>query len=97
MQQLPGPQYRIQFGIKGWLAIAFGLVAFIAVATALTVGFFFIALPMIILAPLVYWFMPKRKIGAVINPGVTGVVYDANDSAPGPIIDGTFSESDPKR
>lgn len=94
MQQLPGSQYRIQFGAKGWLAIALGLIAFIAVAIALAIGFFFIALPLIVLAPLLYWFMPKRKIGSVINPGATGVVYDATDSARGTIIDGEFKVID---
>ena len=91
-QQLPGSQYRVQFGIKGWALVAVGVTAFIAVATALAIGFFFIALPMIILSPLLYWFMPKRKINVVINPGATGVVYDADDSTPGTIIDGTYRE-----
>ena len=90
MQQLPGSQYRIKFGLKAWALIAVGLTAFIAVAIGLAIGFFFIALPMIIVAPFIYWFMPKRKIHFVESPGTTGVVYDANDSSPGTIIDGEF-------
>jgi hypothetical protein len=96
-QQLPGSQYRIQFGVKGWAAVAVGLTAFIAVAAALAIGFVFIALPVIALAPLIYWFMPKRKISAMINPGATAVKNDANGSPPGTIIDATFREIDPKQ
>ena len=51
MPQLSGSPYRIQFGIKGWAALVGGLAIFIAVATALVIGFFFVVLPMIVLPP----------------------------------------------
>ena len=94
MQQLPGSQCRIQLGIKGWAAIAIGLTAFIAVATVLAIGFFFVVLPMVILAPLIYWLMPKQRVFFVGSPGASKPMNDANDSTPGPIIDGTYREID---
>jgi hypothetical protein len=89
MQQLPSSQYRMQFGIKGWAAIAIGLTAFIAVATLLAIGFLFVALPMIVLAPLIYWFMPKRI-------SVSGQPTNMEARGNSQIIDGTFHEVDPK-
>jgi hypothetical protein len=97
MQQLPGSQYRIQFGLKGWAAIVIGLTAFIAVAAALAIGFLFIALPMIVLAPVLYWFMPKRKVFFVGTPGTIKQTNDASGSPPGTVIDGTFREIDSKQ
>lgn len=64
MQQLPGSQYRLQFGLKRWVTIAVGLAIFIAVAIFLSIGFFFVVLPMILLAPIIYYFTPK-KVGTL--------------------------------
>jgi hypothetical protein len=94
MQQLPGSQYRIQFGVKGWAAIAVGLIAFIAVAAALAIGFVLVALPMIVLAPAIYWFMPKRKVFFVENPDAKKPTSGPNGSPPGTIIDGTCREAE---
>jgi hypothetical protein len=38
------------------------LIAFVAVASLLAIGFLFSVLPMIALAPLIYYFMPKTTI-----------------------------------
>ena len=90
MQQLPGSQYRVQFGIGGWAKIVAGLAIFVALIAFLAVGFLFVVLPMIVLAPIIYWFMPKRKVFFVGSPWATGPTNDAKQSAPGDIIDGEF-------
>ena len=60
MQQLPGFQYRLQIGLKGWASIVVGLAVFIAITSFLAVGFLFVVLPMIVLSPVIYYFRPKK-------------------------------------
>ena len=93
MLQLPGSQYRLQFGLKGWASIIVGLVIFIAVATFLAIGFLFVVLPMIVLAPVIYYFMP-RKSGHVMR---APEMRETSEVKGGAVIDGEYRviEADP--
>jgi hypothetical protein len=51
---------RIQFGFRGWAAIAFAL-AILAAAALLAVSVFVLLLPALLIAPILYWLMPKPK------------------------------------
>jgi hypothetical protein len=64
MQRLPNSQVRFQFGARGWAAIALGL-AMLAALSLLAIGFFFLILPVVLLAPILFWFLPKPKIHKV--------------------------------
>ena len=99
MQQIPGSQYRLQFGVKGWAAIVLGIA--ILVATLIAVAFLAIsllvfALPVMLVAPVLFYFMPKRKVFFVGTPGATGMTNTTNESTPGTIIDGSFRVIDAK-
>jgi O-antigen/teichoic acid export membrane protein len=90
MQQLPGSQYRLQFGLTGWASIIVGLAIFIVVATFLAIGFFFVVLPMIVLAPVIYYFMP-RKGGHVVRTAETiGTMRTTGEEKVGAVIDGEY-------
>ena len=82
MPQLPNSPIRIQFGLRGWAAIAVGLAILGAVAFV-AVGLFIFFLPLLLLAPVLYWLLPKPKIYRVGNPAAKR----ANDAT---IIDGEF-------
>jgi hypothetical protein len=58
---------HIRFDLRGWAAIATGLALLVAV-TFLAIGLFIFFLPVLILAPVLYWLMPKPKIYRVSNP-----------------------------
>ena len=82
---------RIQLGLRGWAAIAAVLAILIAVTIAiafLAIGFFVFVLPVLLLAPLFYYFMPKPK-----------PVHRVSDTAEQELnrpttIDGTFRVTD---
>ena len=90
MQRLP----QFQFGVRGWAAVAAGL-AILAVIAFLAIGFLIFILPVVLLASLVFWFLPKPKIyrvpaqkppatdGAVIE-GDFKVIRDTSDRNSGP-------------
>jgi hypothetical protein len=101
MQQIPGSQYRLQFGLKGWGAIVAGLAILIAVTVFLAIGFFFVVLPMIVLAPVIYYFMPK-KIGRVVrSPETIGSMWTTGEVKRRTVIDGEYrvieADSDKER
>lgn len=74
---------HIRFDLRGWAAIATGLALLVAVAF-LAIGLFIFFLPILILAPVLYWLMPKPKFYRVGNPA-------SKNSAKGTtIIDGEF-------
>jgi hypothetical protein len=88
MQQLPGSQYRLQFGLRGWATIVVGLVILIAVATFLAIGFFFVVLPMIVLAPIIYYFMPRKSWHVARTPETIATMRAADEGKGGAVIDG---------
>src|ERR1700690_388100 len=82
MPQQPNSPIRIQFGLRGWAAIAvamaiLGAVAFVAV------GLLIFFLPLLLLAAVLYWLLPKPKIYRVGIPAAKR----AKDAM---IIDGEF-------
>jgi hypothetical protein len=98
MQQLPGSQYRLQFGLKGWAAIVVGLAIFIAVAAFVAIGFFFVVLPMIVLAPIIYYFMPRKSGHVMTAPETTRTMRMTGEKEGGTVIDGEYRviEADPE-
>jgi hypothetical protein len=97
MQQLPGSQYRLQFGLKGWATIVVGLAIFIAVATFLAIGFFFVVLPMIVLAPIIYYFTPRKAARVMTTSETMRRMRMTGEEEGGTIIDGEYRviEGDP--
>jgi UPF0716 family protein affecting phage T7 exclusion len=93
MPRPPNFPAQFQLRILGWKAIAVGLailVAIIAALVLLTIGFFIIILPLMILAPVLYYFVPKLRTKLrYIDDNVT---KQATDS--GAIIDGEFKVVD---
>ncbi len=74
------PNFRVyQFGLRGWAAIALGLVI-LGALTILALGFFVLLLPVLLLAPVIYYFLPRPKIRAA--------TYERPQDAT--IIDGEF-------
>ena len=57
---------HIRFDLRGWAAIATGLALLVAV-TFLAIGLFIFFLPVLLLAPVLYWLMPKPKGYRVSN------------------------------
>jgi UPF0716 family protein affecting phage T7 exclusion len=98
MQQLPGSQYRLQFGLRGWASIIIGLAIFIAIATFLAIGFFVVVLPMIVLAPAIYYFMSRKSGHVVSTPETVGTMSANGEVKGGAVIDGEYRviEADPK-
>jgi hypothetical protein len=83
MPQTPNSPLRIQFGLRGWAAIAVGLLLLGALAF-LALGIFIIFLPLMLLAPVFYWLLPKPAR------------YRAGNAAgKETIIDGDFEVVDP--
>jgi len=97
MQQLPGSQYRLQFGLKGWASIIVGSAILIAVATFLAIGFFFAVLPMIVLAPIIYYFMPRKSGHVMTTPETMRTMRMTGEEERGKVIDGEYRviEADP--
>ena len=91
MPRLHNSPIHVQVGLRGWAAIAAILAILIAVAVALAflaVGFFIFVLPVMLIAPLFYYFLPKAK-----------PVHPVGDSAEEELnlpttIEGTFRVTD---
>jgi hypothetical protein len=81
MQQLPKP--RFQFGVRGWVAVTVGLAA-LAVIAFLAIGFLIIILPLMLLAPILFRFLPKPKFYRVDIPAEKPPATD------GSVIEGDF-------
>ena len=64
MQQIPNSPIQFQLGVRGWAAIAVG-VAILAVVTFLAIGFLILILPVVLLASILFWFLPKPKFHRV--------------------------------
>jgi hypothetical protein len=64
MQRLPDSPIQFQFGVRGWAAIAVGLVI-LAVVAFLAIGFLILILPVLLLASILFWFLPKQKFHRV--------------------------------
>jgi len=79
---------RIQFGVRGWAAIVAAVIVLGAV-TVLAVGFLVFLLPVLILAPVLYWFMPKPKRMPKPQPMNSEIPRPINDAD---IIEGDFTE-----
>ena len=60
MLRLPNSAIQFRFGVRGWAAIAVG-VAILAVAAFLAIGFLILILPVVLLASILFWFLPKPK------------------------------------
>ena len=99
MHQPPGSQYRLQFGLKTWVSIVVGLAVLIMVAVFLAIGFFVVVLPMIVLAPVIYYFMPRSSRHIVGNPETIGTMRTTGEGKGGAVIDGEYRviETDPKK
>jgi hypothetical protein len=99
MQQLPGSQYRLQFGLKGWASIIIGLAIFIVLATFLAIGFLFVVLPMIVLGPVIYYFMPRKSGHVMRTPETIGTMRTTGEVKGGAVIDGEYRviEADAKK
>jgi hypothetical protein len=74
---------RIQFGLRGWAAIVAGL-AILAAIALLAIGLFIFILPVLILAPVFYWLVPRPKAYRVSDPASKKAAGDTS------IIDGEF-------
>jgi len=60
MQRLPNSPIQFQLGVRGWAAIAVG-VAILTVVTFLAIGFLILIMPAVLLASILFWFLPKPK------------------------------------
>jgi|ERR1019366_2352293 hypothetical protein len=92
MSRLPNSQIHIQLGLRGWAAIATALAIFIAVPVAIAffaIGLFVFVLPVMLLAPLFYYFTPKQK---PTFDSVSALPNEVPNSTT--IIDGTFRVTD---
>lgn len=75
MSRPPKSSIRIQFGLSGWVAIISALAIFsvlVAAIAFLAVGLFVILLPILLIAPVLYYFMPNLRPKVVpLNGGET--------------------------
>jgi UPF0716 family protein affecting phage T7 exclusion len=87
MPRPPNSPAQFQFRLSGWKAIAVGLVilaTIIAALALLAIGFFVIFLPVMILAPVLYYFVPKlrprrfMRADAARQPKDRGAVIDGD-------------------
>jgi hypothetical protein len=90
MQRLP----QFQFGVRGWAGVAAALAALVVIAF-LAIGLLIFILPVVLLASVVLWFLPKPKFyrvpaekppatdGGVIE-GDFKVITDTRDRNPQP-------------
>lgn len=64
MPRPPKSPVRIQFGLSGWVAIISALAIFAVLVAAiafLAVGLFIFLLPVLLIAPVLYYFMPNLR------------------------------------
>jgi hypothetical protein len=94
MHRLPGPPRHIQFTLSGWTAIAGALAIFAAVTVAITflaIGLFVFLLPVLLVAPVLYYFRPKPKP----TPITDDVMPEGLKNGP-TIIEGEFQVVGPR-
>ena len=87
MPRLPNSPVQFQFGVRGWAAIAVGLIVLAAIAF-LAVGLFIVILPLMLLAPILFRFFPKPILYRV------GAPPEKPRAAAAPIIEGDFKVID---
>ena len=87
MQRLPNSPLQFRLGVRGWAAIAIGL-AILAVVTFLAIGLVILILPVVVLASILFWFLPKPKFHRVDTPSENLPVTEAT------IIEGHFKVID---
>jgi hypothetical protein len=87
MQRIPNSPIQFQLGVRGWAAIAVG-VAILAVVTFLAIGFLILILPVVLLASILFWFLPKPKFYRVSTRSEKPSVTEAT------IIEGHFKVID---
>jgi hypothetical protein len=76
MPQRNNSPLRIQFGVRGWAAIAVAIAMLVAIVL-LAIGFFILVLPLLLLAPILIWLLPKPKIYRVDIPSDAPPANDA--------------------
>jgi len=84
---------NLRGGLRGWGAIAAGL-AVLATIAFLAISLVIFVLPIVLLAPIVFWLLPKPKRAP------TSVSASSKQSSGSQIIDGSFSvvvEKDSRR
>jgi len=89
MPRPPKSPIRIQFGLSGWVAILSALaIFFLLVATIafLAVGLFVFFLPVLLIAPILYYFMPNLRPKVVTLNGAS-TQWETKGQT---IIDGEF-------
>lgn len=85
MPQLPNSPIRNQFFLRGWSAIAAVLLVLGAIVL-LAVGLLVFFLPVLLVAPILYWLLPKPKtMPHAMNNDIPGRANDAD------IIEGDFT------
>lgn len=92
MPNLPQSPAQFQLRLSGWKAIAviLAILTFsIAAIAVLAIGFFVIILPLIILAPVVYYFVPKLRPRRFTQTDAASQPMDSDM-----IIDGDFQVID---
>ena len=78
---------RIQFGVRGWAAIAIAL-AILAAFAVLAVSFLVFLLPVLLITPILYWLMPKPKLHPVSHAMNGKISRPSTDTD---IIEGEFT------
>ena len=78
---------RIQFGFRGWAAIAVGM-AILAAFALLAVGVLVFVLPVVLIAPIFYWLTPKLKPNPISYAMNNDIIRPANDTE---TIEGKFT------
>jgi hypothetical protein len=87
MPQIPNSPFRIQFGARGWVAIAMAA-AMLALLVFLALGFLILLLPIAVIGSLLYWLLPRPRIYRFGNPAEESPAEDAG------VIEGTFRASE---
>jgi hypothetical protein len=67
MRRLTNSPSQYQFGLRGWAAVTVGL-AILAAVAFLAIGFVVLILPVMLLAPILFRFLPKSKFYKVSSP-----------------------------
>ena len=89
MPRQPKSPVRTRFGLSGWVAIISALAIFAVLVAAiafLAVGLFVFLLPVLLIAPVLYYFMPNLRPKAVTLNGASAQWETKGQT----IIDGEF-------
>jgi hypothetical protein len=78
---------RIQFGFRGWAAIAVAM-AILAAFALLAVGLLVFLLPALLIAPILYRLMPTLKPNPISHTLNNDILKSANDAE---IVEGEFT------